>query len=107
VDWSETTHTFRYRRRLYVSSAILVMVLAAGILAGVAVDLADPSSSWARGSGGVSTWDNIWMAAVGLLGMWLGIRLLRLGVLQISAGKMTVRGYLLAYYDCLSYLGRR
>jgi len=47
------------------------------------------------------------MAAVGLLGMWLGIRLLRLGVLQISAGKMTVRGYLLAYYDCLSYLGRR
>ena len=70
------------------------MVLAVGILAGVAVDLADPSSSWARGSGGASTWDNIWMAAVGLLGIWLGIRLLRLGVLQISAGRMTVRGYL-------------
>jgi hypothetical protein len=34
------------------------------------------------------------MAAMGLLGIWLGIRLLRLGVLQISTGKMTVRGYL-------------
>ena len=70
------------------------MVLAVGILVGDAAALADPSSSWARGSGGVSTWDNIWMAAMGLLGIWLGIRLLRLGVLQISTGKMTVRGYL-------------
>ena len=94
MDWSGTTHAFRYRRGLYVSSGILVMVLAVGILVGVAVDWANPSSSWARGSGGVSTWDSIWMAAVGLLGIWLGIRLLRLGVLQISAGKMTVRGYL-------------
>ena len=70
------------------------MVLAVGILVGIAVALADPSSRWARGGGGLSTWGNIWLVAAGLLGIWLGISLLRVGVLQISAGKMTVRGYL-------------
>lgn len=82
------------------------MVLAVGILVGEAAALADPSSSWARGSGGVSTWDNIWIAALGLLGIWLGIRLLRLGVLQISTGKMTVRGYLHTLGDADRHGGR-
>jgi len=93
VDRSGTTHTFRYRRGFHLLLGTPVVVLAVGWLAGLTAALADPSSSWARGDGGVSRWDSIWASAVGLLGIWLGIRLLGVGVLQVRAGKMRVRGY--------------
>jgi DivIVA domain-containing protein len=93
VDRSGTTHTFRYRRVYHVLLGITVVVIGVGILVGDTAALADPSSSWARGDGGVSTWDSIWMAAGGLLMAWLGLRLLRVGVFQISAAKMRVHGY--------------
>ena len=93
VDRSGTTRTFRYRRVFHMVLGTPVVVIGVGYLVGDAAALAYPSSSWARGDGGVSTWDSIWMAAVALVVTWLGIRLFRLGVLQVSAGKMRVRGY--------------
>jgi hypothetical protein len=92
VDRSGTTHTFRAMRGFHLVTGIVVVVFGIGILVADWAGLAYPSSSFARGDGGVSTWDDIWMAGLGLLAVWLGIRLLRTGV-QISAGKMTYRGY--------------
>ena len=74
VDRSGTTRTFRYRRVFHMVLGIPVVVIGVGVLVGDAAGLAYPLSSWARGDGGVSTWDSIWMAAVGLLVTWLGIR---------------------------------
>jgi DivIVA domain-containing protein len=93
VDRSGTAHTFRYRRGFHLFWGTPVVVIGVGLLVGLAAALAYPSSSWARGDGGAGTSGNIWMAALGLLLIWLGIRLLRVGVLQVSAGKMRVRGY--------------
>jgi hypothetical protein len=89
VDPSGATHTFRYRRGFHLVLGIVVAVFGVVLLVGQAAALAYPHSSWAQGN---STGDYIWFAAAGLLLVWVGIRLLRVGV-QISSGKMTIRGY--------------
>jgi hypothetical protein len=91
-DPAGRTHTFRAMAGFHLVSGIVAVVGGVGVLVGDAAALAYPSSSWARGSGGVSGWDDFWMAVSGLLLIWLGIRLLRVGI-QVSAGKMTYRGY--------------
>jgi hypothetical protein len=40
----------------------------------------------------MSTWGAIWGTALSLLLVWLGVRLIRVGV-HISSGKLTIRGY--------------
>jgi hypothetical protein len=87
-----TVHTFRGQRAIHLVTGIAAVVVGIGLLVGLAAALADPSSSWARGDGGVGTSGDAEMAIGGLLAIWLGIRLLRVG-LQITAGKMTYRGY--------------
>src|SRR5512135_2368927 len=85
-----TTHSFHSKRCFHLFWGIVVVVLGVGLFIGEVAALADPSSKWAQGG---SPWDASWSILLGLLSTWLGIRLLRLGV-QISSGKMTIRGYL-------------
>jgi hypothetical protein len=89
VDRPGTTHRFYVMRGFHVVTGIIVAAFGAGLLIGTAAAVADPSSSWAQG---ISTWGAIWGTALSLLFVWLGIRLLRVGV-QISAEKITIRGY--------------
>lgn len=91
VDRSGTIHTFRYMRGFHLVVGIVVVVFGVGLIIGTWAAVAYPSSSWAQGAS-ISTWNVIWPNALGLLFVWVGIRLLLLGV-QISAGKMTSRGY--------------
>jgi hypothetical protein len=92
VDPSGTVHTFYSMRVFHLVAGIVVALLGVGGLVGDAAALAFPSSSWARGSGGLSTWDDIWLAALCLLMIWFGIRMVRVGT-SISSEKITVRGY--------------
>jgi membrane protein implicated in regulation of membrane protease activity len=90
VNRSGTIHTFHSMRGFHLVTGIVVAVFGAGLLIGEAAALAYPHSSWAQG--GNSTWDYIWGAGLGILLVWLGIRLVRVGV-HISSEKMTIRGY--------------
>jgi len=83
--------TFRSMRGLHLVTGVSCVVIGIGLLVGEAAALAYPHSSWA--GGGNSTWDYIWGAGVGLVFVWVGIRMVRVGV-HISSGKITTRGYL-------------
>jgi hypothetical protein len=88
VDRSESTHTFRLQRGLLLASGIAVMVGSAACL-GLAV--AAPLSGWSSRIG--SKGDEVWAVALGLLCLWFGVRLLRVGVL-VTGEKLTIRSYL-------------
>jgi hypothetical protein len=85
-----TTHSFHSKRGFHLFWGIVVVILGVGLVIGEVAALADPSSKWAQGS---SPWEASWAIPLGLLGVWLGIRLLRIR-LEISSGQMTIRGYL-------------
>jgi hypothetical protein len=89
VDRFGATHRFYVMRGFHVVTGVIGAAMGVGLLIGAAVAVADPSSYWAQG---ISTWGAIWGTALSLLFVWLGIRLLRAGV-QISAEKITIRGY--------------
>jgi hypothetical protein len=90
VNRSGTTHTFYSMAGFHLFLGITVAVIGAGLLVGEAAALANPSSKWAQG--GNSTWDYIGGAGLGVLLVWIGIRLLRVAV-RISSEKITIRGY--------------
>lgn len=90
VDPSGTTHTFYSMRGLHLSLGVASLLLSLGIFIGDSFAMAYPSSKWAQGA---STSDYVWSIIAGLALVWLGIRLLRMGV-RISSKKITVRGYL-------------
>jgi hypothetical protein len=89
VDRSGTTHRFYVMRGFHLVTGIIVAIIGVGFVAGTVAVVVDPSSKWAQGS---SPPEATWQIPVGLLIVWLGIRLLRVGV-QISAEKITIRGY--------------
>jgi len=90
VDPSGTTHTFRHWRGFHLVTGIVVTVAGVVLIVGEAAALAYPHSSWAKG--GTSASEIFQNIAIGLVLVWVGIRLLRLGV-QISGEKITIRGY--------------
>jgi hypothetical protein len=90
VDRSGTIHTFRSMRAFHLVVGIACVVLGAGLLVSTAAAVAYPHSSWGQG---ISTWGAIWSTALSLLFIWVGIRMTRVEV-QISAKKITIRGYL-------------
>jgi hypothetical protein len=89
VNRSGATHTFHSMHGFHLLTGIVCVVLGVGWLAGIVAVVADPSSSWSQGS---SPWQATWAIPIGFLIVWLGIRLVRVGV-QISSEKMTIRGY--------------
>jgi hypothetical protein len=78
-------------RVFHLVTGIVAVVLGAGLVVGLVALFADPSAKWAQG--GASAWDFAWVTALGLLFVWMGIRLVRVGV-RISGEKLTNRGYL-------------
>jgi hypothetical protein len=93
VDPSGTTYTFYSWHAFHTVTGVVVAALGVGSLALFAGGLAYPHSHFYTAGGGVSTSDNIWAVGLGLLLIWLGVRLFRVKV-QISAEKITNYGYL-------------
>lgn len=88
VDRSGTTHTFRLQRGLLLACGIVAVAFGAACL-GLAV--AAPLTAWSPDVGGKG--DEVWAIGLGLLCLWFGIRLFRVGV-QIRGEKLTIRSYL-------------
>ncbi len=88
VDRSETTHTFRLQRGLLLAGGIVVL---AGSAACLGLAVAAPLTAWSPRIGGKG--DEVWAVGLGVLCLWFGIRLLRVGV-QVSGEKLTIRSYL-------------
>lgn len=87
VNRSETTHTIRLQRGLLLLSGIVVL---AGAAACFGVALAAPLSGWSPSVG--SKGGEVELVGLGVLTLWFGIRLCRVGV-QVTGQKLTIRNY--------------
>jgi hypothetical protein len=87
VDRSGTIHTFRFQRGSLLVGAIMALACAAACFA---VAVAAPLSGWSPNVGDKG--GEIQLIGLFLVGLWFGIRLLRVAV-EIGAGKMTIRSY--------------
>jgi hypothetical protein len=88
VDRSETTHTFRVQRGLFLASGIAAVAFG---IACLALAVAAPLSGWSPSVGNKG--DAVLLVGMDVPCLWLGIRLLRVGV-QVSGEKLTIRSYL-------------
>jgi Septum formation len=87
VDRGGTTHTIRLQRGLLLFFGIVVLAAAA---AGFGVALAAPLSGWSPSVG--SKGGEVELVGLGVLAIWFGIRLCRVGV-QVTGQKLTIRNY--------------
>jgi len=89
----DTTRTFYSMRCFHVVTGVVGAVAGVGLIVLASAALAHPHIHFFQANGGISNSGNIGFIFLGVLLAWLGVRMTSVGV-QISAEKVTIRGYL-------------